>query len=235
MLFPAAVFQIYFIGRDISFPREPKQSQQTKESPSTSKAPKDAANAEPQSGAIAPVWSPPVPLGFSSEDKKILPQDWKFGVPSYYLPFSPRLSITGMKASFNDVYPQFQGTLDPYTDVFFMFHPGFGFPSLSQAETLQINSQAEWGPVLPELLETKCPIFVSGFSPADLERDVRSLETAEGVAGDFDWLITPGPNAFGSDKWDIAEFDPRVMVKTNWGIWGIRGKRRDIRERDVSF
>jgi len=50
------------------------------------------------------------------------------------------------------------------------------------------------------------------------------------VAGEFEWVITPGPNVFGSEKWEIADFDPRVMVKTNWGVWGIRGKSRDIQE-----
>lgn len=80
------------------------------------------------------------------------------------------------------------------------------------------------------ILETKCPLFVTGFSPTDVERDVRALDGVEGVSGEFDWVLTPGVNPFGSEKWDIAEFDPRVMVKTNWGIWGIKGKRRDIRE-----
>jgi len=80
------------------------------------------------------------------------------------------------------------------------------------------------------ILDTKCPLFVTGFSPTDVERDVRSLDGVDGVSGEFDWVLTPGVNPFGSEKWDIAEFDPRVMVKTNWGVWGIKGKRRDIRE-----
>jgi splicing suppressor protein 51 len=136
------------------------------------------------------------------------------------------------------VHAQFQDTFDPYTDVFFLFSPGFGFPSPDPSSIdaqgnplLQIASPTEWGPVLPTLLASKCPIFVTGFSPADVERDVKSLATAPGVAGEFDWLLTPGPNTFGSDKWEVADFDPRVMVKTNWGVWGIRGKRRDVRER----
>jgi splicing suppressor protein 51 len=71
-------------------------------------------------------------------------------------------------------------------------------------------------------------LFVTGFSPTDVERDVRSLEGVEGVAGEFDWVVTPGENPFGSEKWEVADFDPRVMVKTNWGVWGIRGKRREV-------
>ncbi len=81
------------------------------------------------------------------------------------------------------------------------------------------------------LLASKCPIFVTGFSPTDVERDVRSLSVAPEVAGEFEWV----PNAFGSEKWEVADFDPRVMVKTNWGIWGIRGKSRDVQEERSIF
>ncbi|GAA5916151.1 hypothetical protein JCM6882_005398, partial [Rhodosporidiobolus microsporus] len=52
---------------------------------------------------------------------------------------------------------------------------------------------------------------------------------AEGIRGEFDWLLTPGENVFASEKWEVAEFDPRVAVKTNWGVWGIRGKRYEVR------
>ena len=124
----------------------------------------------------------------------------------------------------------------PHTLVFFLFSPGFGFPSPSGAldaagdPILQVSSPTEWGDTLPMLLQSKCTIFVTGFSPVDVERDVRALAKCDGVAGEFDWVVTPGENAFGSEKWEVADFDPRVMVKTNWGVWGIRGKRRDIRE-----
>lgn len=84
------------------------------------------------------------------------------------------------------------------------------------------------------LLSTHCPIFVTGFSPADVERDVMSLDSAVDVAGEFDWVITPGKNEFGSEKWEVAEFDVRVMVKLNWGIWGIRGKTKEVRKSDLS-
>ncbi|KXN90538.1 Protein MSS51, mitochondrial [Leucoagaricus sp. SymC.cos] len=150
------------------------------------------------------------------------------------------LTITGMQANYADVHAQFQHTLDPYSDVFFMFSPGFGFPSPDSVDEtgqplLQIISPTEWGPVLPQLLVSKCTIFVTGFSPTDVERDVRSLSSAPRVAGEFEWVITPGPNSFGSEKWEIADFDPRVMVKTNWGIWAIRGKSRDIQEQSSIF
>ena len=135
-----------------------------------------------------------------------------------------------------EVHHLFRDTFDPYTDAFVLFSPGLGFPSPTSVDengnpVLQIVSPTEWGPVIPELLGTKCPIFVTGFSPADVERDVRSLSNAPGVAGEFDWIITPGENEFGSIKWEVADFDPRVMVKTNWGVWGIRGKSREVREK----
>jgi len=145
-----------------------------------------------------------------------------------------------MQANYADVHAQFQHTLDPYSDIFFFFSPGFGFPSPDSFSDngdplLQISSPTEWGPVLPMLLASKCSIFVTGFSPTDIERDVRSLSTASDVAGEFEWVITPGPNTFGSEKWEVADFDPRVMVKTNWGIWAIRGKSRDLQEKNSYF
>ncbi|TRM62723.1 hypothetical protein BD626DRAFT_498234 [Schizophyllum amplum] len=117
------------------------------------------------------------------------------------------------------------------SDVFFLFSPGLGFPSPTSpaapgahSKVLQINSENEWGSVLPTLLETKCPIF----------RDVRALATSE-IANDFDWILTPGPNEFASLRWEVADFDPRVMIKLNYGIWGIRGKTREVQERSSIF
>lgn len=160
-----------------------------------------------------------------------------YGAPSYTVPYAPQISLTGIQAPYSAIHPALSDSLDPYTDVFFLFCPGFGFPSPSGAThpttgepLLQAESPTEWGGVLPQLLQTKCAVFCTGFSPADVERDVRALARVEGVAGEFDWVVTPGENAFGSEKWEVADFDPRVMVKTNWGIWGIKGKRRDIRE-----
>lgn len=179
------------------------------------------------------VYEPPTPLPIVPL-KRTRSSIEHYGVPSYTTPYSHQLTITGMQANYSEVHALFQETFDPYTDCFFLFSPGFGFPSATSVseETgeplLQIVSPTEWGPVVPSLLATRCPIFVTGFSPADVERDVKSLSTAPDVAGQFEWVITPGPNPFGSEKWEVADFDPRVMVKTNWGVWGIRGKTREI-------
>lgn len=70
-------------------------------------------------------------------------------------------------------------------------------------------------------------MFCTGFSPADVERDILALDklaATEEVAGAFEWVLSPGENPFGSAKVEVAEFDYRVMAQTNWGIWGIRGE-----------
>ncbi len=78
---------------------------------------------------------------------------------------------------------------------FFFFALGFGFPLLvliaedSDKPFMQIVSLTEWIPVMLMLLGSKCTIFVTRFFLADVERDVKSLSE---VAGEFDWVITPG-------------------------------------------
>ncbi|KAI0636815.1 zinc-finger of mitochondrial splicing suppressor 51-domain-containing protein [Trametes polyzona] len=258
MLFPSALFHLYFIGPQVSLPKPaselnrqptPKKTEtaadtgaaassgETSQTTSESQQEQETKQPEEEKPVYVPnVYQPPTPAPIMRL-KRTRESIQEYGVPSYTVPYTPQLTITGMQANYSEVHAQFQETFDPYTDCFFLFSPGFGFPSPTSVneETgepyLQIASPTEWGPVIPLLLASKCPIFVTGFSPADVERDVKSLPTAPEVAGEFDWVITPGPNAFGSEKWEVADFDPRVMVKTNWGIWGIRGKRRDVRER----
>ncbi|KAF4615531.1 hypothetical protein D9613_002928 [Agrocybe pediades] len=245
MLFPSTHFHLFFIGPQVSLPKPPK-SQNSPQPDATTKAasekPAEESTKEVEKSEttyLPNVYQPPTPQPIERL-KRTRSSIERYGVPSYTVPYTPQLTITGMQANYADVHAQFQHTLDPYSDVFFFFSPGFGFPSPdSFAENgeplLQIASPTEWGPVVPMLLASKCPIFVTGFSPTDVERDVRSLSTAPEVAGQFEWVITPGPNSFGSEKWEVADFDPRVMVKTNWGIWAIRGKSRDVQEHKGIF
>lgn len=247
MLFPSTHFHLFFIGPQVSLPKplanlasasaaplsDGNSSPGRSASESSKQADEEEAKKEP--AYLPNVYQPPTPAPIQRLRHTRSSLE-RYGVPSYTVPYTPQLTITGMQANYADVHAQFQHTLDPYSDIFFFFSPGFGFPSPESVSEdgqplLQIASPTEWGPVLPMLLASKCPIFVTGFSPADLERDIRSLSSAPEVAGEFEWVITPGPNTFGSEKWEIADFDPRVMVKTNWGIWGIRGKSRDIQER----
>ena len=232
MLFPSTSFHLFFIGPQVSLPKPPKPTVVTSSKVEESSEKSDVKEGSPT--YLPNVYQPPTPKPIDRH-KRTRSSIERYGVPSYTVPYSAQLTITGMQANYADVHAQFQHTLDPYSDFFFFFSPGFGFPSPdSFAESgeplLQIASPTEWGPVLPQLLASKCAIFVTGFSPADVERDVRSLSTAPQVAGEFEWVITPGPNTFGSEKWEVADFDPRVMVKTNWGIWAIRGKSRDIQD-----
>lgn len=256
MLFPSTHFHLFFIGPQVSLPKPPTSSTADATASSNSTSSNDASNTGDLSSKTSDttpekevtvkkpeylpnVYEPPTPAPIA-RFKRTRDSIQRYGVPSYTIPYTPQLTITGMQAKYADVHAQFQYTLDPYSDVFFMFSPGFGFPSPESVDEngqpqLQIASPTEWGPVLPMLLASKCSIFVTGFSPTDVERDVRSLSSAPQVAGEFEWVITPGPNSFGSEKWEIADFDPRVMVKTNWGIWAIRGKSRDVQERSSVF
>lgn len=127
--------------------------------------------------------------------------------------------MTNLRANYGDVHDSL-GPFDPYLDVFFSFSPGFGFPDEHDPALTQLETN--WNSSVRLILETKCALFCTGFSPADIERDVVALDKTDGIKGEFDWLLTPGENVFGSEKWEIAEFDPRVAVKTNWGVWGIR-------------
>jgi mitochondrial splicing suppressor protein 51 len=247
MLFPSTHFHLFFIGPQVSLPKLPKSQMSSYPTEAASEGGSRPIEATQEPSAVEQhkkpmylpnIYEPPTPAPITRL-KRTRSSVERYGVPSYTVPYTPQLTITGMQAHYAEVHAQFQYTLDPYSDLFFFFSPGFGFPSpVSTSEDLkpllQIASPTEWGPVLPMLLASKCPIFVTGFSPTDVERDVRSLSTAPEVAGEFEWVITPGPNTFGSEKWEVADFDPRVMVKTNWGIWGIKGKSRDIRERHFS-
>ncbi|CBQ73214.1 related to MSS51-mRNA processing protein [Sporisorium reilianum SRZ2] len=103
---------------------------------------------------------------------------------------------------------------------------GHTFTALTAAPVVQ--AQREWARAIGQILSTRCALVATGFSPADVERDVLAFESVDGVRGEFDWLITPGENVFASQQWAVADFDPRVAVKANWGLWAVRGKRYDI-------
>lgn len=261
------------------------------------------------------------------------PRKTNYGLPAHSIVVSEGLTITTIKCKYEDVHAQLE-PFDPYTDVFFAFSPGFGFPSqiaLEEAdqarqedrdheqhfakakstyhaagaesaesteasaqqaaddavalakETIEqqrhpdspsapahrhtytvdattspeggdipaeepapvmtssdgqvftalttapvVQAQKEWAKAIEQILATRCALVSTGFSPADVERDVLAFESVEGVRGEFEWLITPGENVFASQQWAIADFDPRVAVKANWGIWAVRGKAYDV-------
>lgn len=236
------------------------------------------------------------------------PRKTNYGLPAHSFVVSETLTITTIKCKYEDVHAQLQ-PFDPYTDVFFAFSPGFGFPSqmafeeadqarqddrdheahfakakstyhAAGAESTEtatqpsvtetrhayatdattspeggdipaeepapvmtrqdgqvftalttapvVQAQKEWAEAIAQILATRCALVSTGFSPADVERDVLAFESVEGVRGEFEWLITPGENVFASQQWAIADFDPRVAVKANWGLWAVRGKAYDV-------
>ncbi|KAK5664186.1 hypothetical protein OQA88_402 [Cercophora sp. LCS_1] len=102
---------------------------------------------------------------------------------------------------------------DPYFDCFVLFHPGLGHPASSH----------EWAETVPMLLETKLPIIATGYTQADMERDIDWVNKTAG--GEFDILLKPGENAFRSLRWDLNDMDPQDVSAGNWGVWAFRGKR----------
>lgn len=197
-----------------------------------------------------------------------------YGVPSRTVTISEGLTLTYMQCNYEQVHSQLE-PFDPYTDVFFAFSPGFGFPSVIGQEEVNrarweardeqermdnaretyhagarkpsveasqpeggdipskepapprpppttaempmgrytslttapiVQAQREWAKALGQILSTKCPLVSTGFSPADVERDILAFESVEGIQGEFEWLITPGENAFASQQWAIGEF-----------------------------
>lgn len=223
-LFPAAIFQIYFIGPQVALPKEAVSEQD-----GTGNEAEEPMEPNEDTKA-AKVYEMPTPhyIGSSSTKRRMRALTVSSGIPSYTLPHSPHLTLTALRSQYTKAIHDELGPFDPYTDLFILYAPGFGFPSATTPNTLQLSSTSEWGGVLPMLLSTRCPILLTAFSPADLKRDIQAVEQTESM--EFDWIITPGKNEFGSEKWEVADFDLRVMVKVNWAVWGIRGKTREIRE-----
>jgi splicing suppressor protein 51 len=239
-MFPSATLSIYHIGPEVSLPkvslppeeqaqpaltarpepaRAPSNSQKSSEL--SSKETMAISHSDMEELKSLKIWKPKISeLKMAKFTRNEI---GNYGVPSYTSPINDQLQIAALRSPYQDIHTHF-GPFDPYTDVFFAFQPGFGFPSQHTPGIPQIASQSEWGGVIPLILQTKCSLFVTGFSPEDVERDVRSLEGVPGIAGEFDWILTPGENPFKSERWEVAEFDPRLMVRTNWGIWGIRGQ-----------
>ncbi|CAG8588076.1 11694_t:CDS:10, partial [Ambispora gerdemannii] len=151
--------------------------------------------------------------------------------------YGPRLSFTWAKQMYHD-YHESMHPFDPYTDVFFLFSPGFAQP----------NGKDFWGKTLKKMLATKCAIFVTGYDEEDMlkgdetqqeadtnmdqDSDLKNNIKKDKTVPELDWLLTPGRNVFRSLKRDIDLQDVRKHIFTNWGIYGIRGKRGTRAEED---
>jgi len=110
---------------------------------------------------------------------------------------------------------------DPYFDCFMLFHPGLGHPASSH----------EWAETIPQLLETKVPIIVTGYTQYDMERDIDFVKKT--VGGEMDMLMEPGENRFRSLRWDLNDLDPQDISCGNWGMWAFRGKRYETTRKDA--
>ncbi|KAF3926911.1 hypothetical protein ABW20_dc0105745 [Dactylellina cionopaga] len=134
---------------------------------------------------------------------------------------APRIKISSVNEYFHTLHKT--GTFapyDPYFDVFVLFHPGFSHPA----------SMTDWEETLPMLLETKCPIIVTGYTKEDMDADVEWVN--EKAKGEFDILMEPGENRFSSLRWNILESDPSGQLsQSNWGVWAFRGKRYETMHR----
>jgi splicing suppressor protein 51 len=106
-----------------------------------------------------------------------------------------------------DLYP-----FDPYLDCFFLFQPGF-----SSVDSIH------WEKTVATLLETKCPIFITGHSEKDSAEDYRWVN--EKFEEDLDVLLKEGENPFACTKYEIVLSDPTNTLQLNKRIFGIRGKR----------
>lgn len=109
---------------------------------------------------------------------------------------------------------------DPYFDCFVVFHPGFGNSA----------SAHEWEETLPLLLETKCPVIATGYSPWDMQQDVDFLQKRFG--NEMDMLLEPGENLFRSLRWDLNDLDPHDVTCSNWGVYAFRGKRYETTKKE---
>ncbi|KAH7631756.1 zinc-finger of mitochondrial splicing suppressor 51-domain-containing protein [Sordaria sp. MPI-SDFR-AT-0083] len=77
---------------------------------------------------------------------------------------------------------------------------------------------------------TKAPIIATGYTQADMERDVEWVNKK--AKGEFDILMEPGENIFRSLRWDLNDLDPQDISAGNWGVWAFRGKRYEATVKD---
>ncbi|GAA5911048.1 hypothetical protein JCM6882_006861, partial [Rhodosporidiobolus microsporus] len=89
-----------------------------------------------------------------------------YGVPSHTkIEHDGRLTVTNLRGNYDEVH-DLLGPFDPYQDVFFAFSPGFGFPD--EVDPTRTQLETNWHAAVSSILETKCALFCTGFSPADV-------------------------------------------------------------------
>ncbi len=265
--FPNVPFHVFLIGPEASIPVDPAHPA----GPAVSE--KDGIDESAVKGSASST---------SMHRHRVRKANW--GVPSRTMTVSEGLTLTTLQCNYEQIHAQLE-PFDPYTDVFFAFSPGFGFPSqvavneeaqarrsedsdqkrnkaaretyfagsVDQQQQQQmrpaqvdespeggetparepapyvprysndplssltaapvVQAQREWAVAIQQILSTKCALVSTGFSPADVERDVLAFESVDGVRGEFEWLITPGENVFASQQWAVGESSTQARVE----------------------
>ncbi|KAL6449730.1 LOW QUALITY PROTEIN: MSS51 Protein MSS51 [Candida maltosa Xu316] len=122
----------------------------------------------------------------------------------------PQLSIHKQCMYWEDVFAM--GDLypfDPYLDCFFLFHPNF-----DSADSIH------WEESIKGLLETKCPIIITGYNQKDIEKDYKWV--TERFSEDLDVLMNETENPFSCTKYEILNTDPTNTLQLNNKIFGKR-------------
>jgi len=107
-----------------------------------------------------------------------------------------------------DLFP-----FDPYLDAFFLFHPGF-----STADSIY------WDMAMKGLLESKCPIYVTGYHEKDMKREIEWLEKHP-LHDEMDVLMNQTDNLFACTKIDLVDINPTETFNSNSQLFAFRGKR----------
>ena len=109
-----------------------------------------------------------------------------------------------------------------WADVFVLFNPGYGSKPLTK----------QWDPTIRLLLQTKKPVICTAHGPADLDRDLSTLdristeEDWQDLGENVDLLFTPHENPFRSIKQtlDMNETEDCKVVTANHSIYGFIAK-----------
>lgn len=104
---------------------------------------------------------------------------------------------------------------DPYLDVFFLFHPNVAADPESTKSWMYETMKG--------LLDTKCPVFISGHSLDGFMQDWKMILNRYNE--ELDVLMEPTENVFGSTKWQINPYMPTYAFQSNMFLGGFRGKR----------
>ncbi|CAK7894833.1 protein Mss51p, mitochondrial [[Candida] anglica] len=128
--------------------------------------------------------------------------------------FDEQITMHYHTAYFHELYEM--GDLfpfDPYLDSFFLFHPGF-----------TTADEIHWDKSLKGLLDSKCPIYVTGYHAKDAQREYNWLHKHP-LAPEMDVLMEQTDNYFGSTKLDLVDINPTETFQANHNMFAVRGKR----------